>query len=312
MKTKLVTAPTVEPITLAEAELHLRINSNSLADDLGSVQSIAPGAHVVAAAYSLVGDGVDVLNYAALVILSAGTNGASGTVDVKIQESDDDSTYTDWSGGAFTQVTEANDNATQEKEYTGIKQYIRVVSTVATATCSFGVNVLRDAPASVEDDYIEALIKAARQTVEFACGYRLITQTWELALDEFPSSNEIQLPHAPLQSVTSVTYYDGDEDSDTFEDFFSDTYSKPGKIVLKSGYPWPSTTLRTVNGVVIQYVLGFGLAADVPENYKTAIKMLVGEFYENREAYDRLFMTKTSQLPFRIQALIGPDAVEIA
>ena len=128
MALTLKTAPATEPLTLAEVKEHLRLDSGSVADNITISQSIVPGAHVIAAGYSLKGTGVNVLGYRALVNLNAGSCGAGGTVDVKIQESDTDvdGDYTDWTGGAFTQVAAANDNTVQEKEYTGTKQFIRV------------------------------------------------------------------------------------------------------------------------------------------------------------------------------------------
>ena len=36
------TAPTIEPITLNELKLHLRLDSGSFADSITSTQSIAP------------------------------------------------------------------------------------------------------------------------------------------------------------------------------------------------------------------------------------------------------------------------------
>ena len=85
MNLKLITAVATEPITKAEVKAPLRLDSTSFADDITTVQSIAPGAHVIAASYSLVGTGVDILGYSVLVNLESGTNVATGTVDVKIQ-----------------------------------------------------------------------------------------------------------------------------------------------------------------------------------------------------------------------------------
>ena len=58
---------------------------------------------------TLTGTGIDVLHYEglALVVLnaSAGT-GTTPTLDVKLQHSDDNSTFADVTGAAFTRVTE--------------------------------------------------------------------------------------------------------------------------------------------------------------------------------------------------------------
>jgi len=205
------TAPTVEPISLAVAKAHLRIDSEDFADDVSTEISIAPGDHVVAASYSLVGSSVEVSGYDVLVNLVSGTNGTGGKVDVKLQESNDDSTWSDVTSGAFTQVTEANDNAVQEKAYTGAYLYIRVLATVATATCDFGVTVIKKAGPAVEEDLLSALITAARQDCEKFQNRAYVTQTWELWLDKWPAKDYIEVPMPPMQepAVTAGSFTTG-------------------------------------------------------------------------------------------------------
>ena len=95
-------APAIEPVSLDELKLHLRLDSGSFADNVGETQSIAPGSHAIANDYTThVGAAVEVIGYQAIVLLQCGTNGATGTVDVKVQDSDDNVTWTDWST-AFT------------------------------------------------------------------------------------------------------------------------------------------------------------------------------------------------------------------
>lgn len=289
MITTIDTAPTVEPVTLAQMKEYLRLDADDFAGNVTTYQSIAPGDHAVAASYSLEGTGVDVLGYRAIVNLDSGTNGTSGTVDVKIQESDDDSTYNDWSGGAFTQVTEANDNAIQEIEYTGTKQYIRVVVTVGTATCDFGVSVLVETPVANDSDTLSAFITTARQHWENILNRAFNTQTWNMYIHEWPKDDFIELPYSPLISVTSVTYTLS-SDSSTYGNTFSsgdysvDTDSEPGRIVLNYGESWPSGTLATKNPIKIIFVAGYGAAAtNVPTVIRTWVKVLAGNLYDKRD-----------------------------
>lgn len=140
---------------------------------------------------------------------------------------------------------------------------------------------------SDDDTLIGNLIKAAREYAEQVTRRALVTQTWELTLDEFPGEDEIEIPLPPLQSVTNVKYYDEDGVTVTTmssADYVVDTYNEPGKIVLTSGSTWPSDTLREANGVIIKFVAGYGDAgANVPQAIRQAILLIVGHLYENRE-----------------------------
>uniref|UniRef100_A0A6M3JW91 Putative head-tail connector n=1 Tax=viral metagenome TaxID=1070528 RepID=A0A6M3JW91_9ZZZZ len=287
MKIVQAVAPTIEPISLSELKLHLRLDSGSLADNLNESQSLKPDNYVVAGDYvTHVGTGIDVLGYDAIVILNSGTNGASGTVDVKIQESDDDSTYTDWTGGTFTQVTEANDNAIQEKQYTGIKQYIRTVAKVLVAACDFGTTIIRNNPQSAEDDLLNDLIETARGYVEDITKRVLLTSTWDYYLDEFPSANYFELPFGNLQSVTHLKYTDSDGDQTTMtvttEYLVETNGDQYGRIVLPYAETWPSFTAYTSNPIVCRFVCGWTAASLIPTRIRTAVKMIAAKLYESR------------------------------
>jgi len=309
MALKINTAPTAEPISLAEAKTHLRLDSASPADHLTSQQSIAPGAHVIAAAYSLVGTAIEVLGYNVLVSLVAGTNGAGGTVDVKLQDSDDNVTFTDVSSGAFTQVTEANDNTTYEKAYTGGRRYLRVVCTVGTATCSFGVDIILIGVTSVEDTYIESLITAARRQCENILWRALINQTWELWLDKFPDKDYLEIPLPPLSSISSIKYYDtaNTEYTVTATDYFVDSKSEPGRVCLAYGKDWPTTTLRDYNGFCITFVAGYGASSSyVPQDIRNAMLLIISHLYEHREAVTEKSL---AVLPLAVESLLFPYRV---
>lgn len=141
---------------------------------------------------------------------------------------------------------------------------------------------------STDNDVFLGLIISARQMVEQRAGRALITQTWRLSLNGWPANGMIELPHAPLQSVTSIQYTDGAGATSTVSaaTYTVDTDSEPGRVALKYNQTWPTVaTLATVNPIQVAYVAGYGAtAASVPEMYRQAILLLVGHWYENREA----------------------------
>ena len=119
--------------------------STQITPNLKAAQSIVPQNIGIGATVN--GDAVDCAQFdEAYVVFDVGTLGASGTLDVKVQEAVD-SAFTsplDITGAVFTQVTPANDNAI----YVGtIKllstrlQYLRAVAVDAVAAGDLSVSI---------------------------------------------------------------------------------------------------------------------------------------------------------------------------
>lgn len=167
---------------------------------------------------------------------------------------------------------------------------------------------------SADDNLITMLIAAARRMVESDSGRALITQTWELVLDGFPASTQIKLPLPPLQSVTSIKYFTNATPS-VETTFASTNYvvsiddSYGGLIVLKDSASWPAITNPLEKGAVrIRFIAGYGLAVSVPEIYKQAMLLLIGHWYENREAI-QVTGAVPKELPQAYEALIWQERV---
>jgi len=138
---------------------------------------------------------------------------------------------------------------------------------------------------SADDTEIAAMITAARQKAENYCNNTFITTVWDMDLDEFPSGSCLLIPRPPLQSITSITYYDTDDSQQTWSsaNYQVDAKRRPGRVMPVSTATWPSTFDR-LNAVTIKYVAGYGDSdTDVPPAIASAIKLMVDDMYNNRE-----------------------------
>ena len=94
------------------------------------------------------GTAIDTKGYSeAMLVLATGVAAATGTLDVKVQDSTDGSTgWADVTGAAFAQLTASDDQALKvarlKLDGNGIKRYIRIVGTVGTATVDFACVVI--------------------------------------------------------------------------------------------------------------------------------------------------------------------------
>lgn len=162
---------------------------------------------------------------------------------------------------------------------------------------------------SADDDYITACITAARIWAENFQRRAYVTTVFDLALDIWPENGVIELPRPPLVSVGSVKYYDEEETEYTFasSSYIVDTIGQPGRIVLKWDSLWPSETLRRANGVIVRFTAGYGGADDVPEVVKQAMKLVIGDLYENRENTIVAQGISVTEAPLAAKALLWQE-----
>ena len=154
-----------------------------------------------------------------------------------------------------------------------------------------------------------ALSVAAREYCEKYSGRAYITQTIRASFDGWPRF-PINLPRPPLASVSSVKYYGEDNTEYTLDaaNYYVDTDAEPGRIALAAGISLPATTLRDINAVQVTYTAGYGAAAAaVPQRVKQAMLLLIGYWYQNREA--AAIGKVSSEISFAVQSLLGLDRV---
>lgn len=133
-----------------------------------------------------------------------------------------------------------------------------------------------------DDQLALLLIPAIRAEAEHRLGRRLITQTVELVLDDFPAG-EIDLRLPSVQSVTSIKYLDtaGAEQTVINTDYSLDTAASPGRVLLDTDAAWPATA-DVPNAVRVRYVVGYGDDdASVPPNIRLWITAHVVQALDN-------------------------------
>lgn len=95
----------------------------------------------------------------------------------------------------------------------------------------------------------------------------------------------LTLDRRPVQSVTSVKYYDPVGTLTTLDTsrYYTDLNARPPRIIPVYGYPWPVTQVGRPASVVVRFVAGYALAADIPASLLKPVYALVSHFWKNRE-----------------------------
>lgn len=140
-----------------------------------------------------------------------------------------------------------------------------------------------------EDPLVTSLIARARQRWEEAKQRAAMVQTFDYYLDEEPDDScPLEIPKAPLVSVTSIKAYGSDEATDTggtamsTSGYYVDTAHEFGRVMPLSAFSYPSAT-RDINPVIIRFTAGYSTSTTgVPETVKAEIKQIVARLYEHR------------------------------
>ena len=160
---------------------------------------------------------------------------------------------------------------------------------------------------SDDDALIAGLINVATNYLDVTgmLGKAMITQTWCEYVDFHATT--VHLSITPVQSVTSIQYYDVNNvlQTDTLSNYYIIGTKGYKTIYPKSGFSWPVTFKRD-DAIKITYVVGYGdTASSVPKTVRHALKMLVANYYENRE--NELIGTISKSLPFGVEQLIAME-----
>lgn len=282
----MVTAPTVEPLTVSEAKRQLKMGASAgePAPTAPTVALISPaaagfcdnGAHRVGFTF-YTADGFET----ELGPLSDVVPVVDKTVNGKIACTNVARGGTGIYGRKGYLVPVAGGSA---KLAITIANNDDVICTINLADASLGVT----APAvntTLNPELVRRLT-TVRDRCELVTNRALTTQAWDEFLDRFPGEGWIEVSKPPLQSVTYVKYRDTNGvwqtmSTDDYEVLGTHTppvlESRParGRIVLKFGRIWPLADDRP-GCVQVRFVCGYGAASAVPAALKDAMLMDLG------------------------------------
>lgn len=139
---------------------------------------------------------------------------------------------------------------------------------------------------TAEDTLIDGYVAAAVSKLDGpsgAVGKALVTQSWTMQRERITGRCAVVLPVVPFQSLTSVSYYDSDNQSQTLlvADFTVYAEEDNARLVPDIGTNWPAMYDRP-DALTIVWAAGFGAASAVPANIVVAAKQALTFLYENR------------------------------
>lgn len=145
-----------------------------------------------------------------------------------------------------------------------------------------------------EDEALTRYIRTATQMFEAWTGRSVLERTYRQHVPYLNST--VYLMKSPVREVVAVKYWNAADILTTATDFNEDTISIPGSVWFDS-YPITSSTKRPK--AFVEFSAGWD-DDKVPEDVRTAIKLLTAHYYEHREAFTEANLT---DLPMGFKAV---------
>lgn len=130
---------------------------------------------------------------------------------------------------------------------------------------------------TAHDEHLYELIDRARDEFESDCDLCISTQSWKVYADQLYDG--MQLHKGPIQSITSITYYDTNNVVVTLPTTIYNFDTANRKIRLQWNQLWPVATVRW-DAFEINYVCGF---ATLPPMAVQAMLILIEKYFLGRE-----------------------------
>jgi len=159
-----------------------------------------------------------------------------------------------------------------------------------------------------EDALITALIAAARTYVERRTSITAGQRNYRMELSRFPYDGaDIIMPTSPCSAVSSITYVKPDTTSATLTvstDYRLAFAVPPGRIRLPYGKTeWPETIETAEDAVVVLFTAGYDAAGNMPATIGQVCRLLIGHWFENREAV--VVGTISKEMELAVSSLCG-------
>lgn len=161
---------------------------------------------------------------------------------------------------------------------------------------------------SDDDAMISAIIGAAVAHLDGWTGLLgrcMVNQVWRQDFCYWPVSGCLRLPFPDVSNVV-VKYSDTDNVEQTVSATLYDVLEdeRSAFVRLKDTFTSPSLYDDRVDAVRVTFTAGYGAAgSNVPAALRSAVLLLVGHFYQHREAVTG---GQRAELPLGVAALIGP------
>lgn len=165
---------------------------------------------------------------------------------------------------------------------------------------------------SADDTYITALVDAAADKIKLDTGMICRAANVSIVANGFSDGGQNRIPmhFGPINSVASVVYDadDGTEKTLAANQYRLRQFAGLTYIIPAFGVTWPATE-NILGAVRVAFNAGYASNNDVPDTLRHAALLLIGNWYENREAVS--VGSTVGEVPLGYEALIRPHRLRL-